>query len=377
VGEGRLLATAAFVIDGEGRVACVGHRGDSAIAEGVAAMSAARLRRYLRNGMMPQLAVFEASVRLGSFTLAADELHLAQPTVSTQIRKLTEAVGQPLFEHVGRRMRVTPAGQALYAACQEILRTLGRVDEALVELKGLRAGRLRLAVGTAAECLAVQLLGGFAGRHPDVEVTLRVRNQAGLAAALAANEDDLYVFANPPPALELVRQSILPNALVPVARTDHPLARERSIPFARFAQEPFLIREPGSATRAIGSDLFAGHRLEPHVRMELSSNEAIVQAILAGLGVSILPLHSYGLAKGRSNLAALDVEGFPIDRPWQFVYPVGKQLCPVARAFMDFVRAEAHLLIEMPCASGEPPRPPGRPSKVARADGSMRLRQTA
>jgi LysR family transcriptional regulator, low CO2-responsive transcriptional regulator len=304
-------------------------------------MSAARLRRYLRNGMMPQLAVFEASVRLGSFTLAADELHLAQPTVSTQIRKLTEAVGQPLFEQVGRRMHVTPAGQALYAACQEILGTLTRVDEAFVELKGLRAGRLRLAVGTAAECLAVQWLSGFAGRHPDVEVTLRVRNQAGLAAALAANEDDVYVFANPPPGQELVRQSILPNALVPVARTEHPLASERSISFSRFAQEPFLIREPGSATRAIATDLFAAHRLEPQIRMELSGNEAIAQAILAGLGVSILPQDSYALAKGSSKLAALDVEGFPIVRPWQFVYPVGKQLGPVARAFMDYVRDQA------------------------------------
>jgi LysR family transcriptional regulator, low CO2-responsive transcriptional regulator len=320
-------------------------------------MSAARLRRYVRNGMMPQLAVFEASVRLGSFTLAADELHLAQPTVSTQIRKLTEAVGEPLFEQVGRRMHVTPAGQVLYAACLDILRTLARVDEAFVELRGMRACRLRLAVGTAAQCLTVRLLGGFVERHPDVEVRLLVRNHAELIARLAANEDDLYVFANPPTGQELVRQSILPNPLVPVARADHPLARERAIPFARFAQEAFLIREAGSATRTIASDLFAGHRLQPHIRMELSSNEAIVQAILAGLGVSILPRYGYRSQNDEPKLVALDVVGFPVDRPWQFVYPVGKQLCPAARAFMSYARDHAQALAEASRDDGRLGRP--------------------
>ena len=321
-------------------------------------MSAPRIRRYLRNGMMPQLAVFEASVRLGSFTRAAEELQLAQPTVSTQIRKLTEAIGQPLFEQVGRKMHVTPAGQVLYDGCRDILRTLSRVEESFAELRGLQNGRLRLAVGTTAEHLAMRLLGGFVQRHPDVEVALEVRNHAGLLARLAANEDDLYVFANPPTEREVVRQTILANPLVPIARADHPLARERSIPFARFAQEPFLLREPGSATRRIAWDLFVAHGLAPRIRMELSTNEAIVHAVEAGLGVSILSRRPYGFEESRSRIVVLDVEGFPIDRPWQFVYPVGKRLCPIARAFMDYVRDHVHALVEAPCSSKDPPRVP-------------------
>lgn len=304
-------------------------------------MPHARIRRYLRHGMLPQLAVFEASVRLGSFTAAADELHVAQPTVSTQIRKLTEAVGQPLFDQVGKRMRVTAAWQVVYDAMQEILATLARADDALAELKGLQSGRLRLAVGTTAKYLAMRLIEDFARRHPGVDVALEIHNHGGLVARLGANEDDLYVFSNPPSSHEIVRQPIVANPLVPVARADHPLAAERAIAFERFALEPFLMREVGSATRQIASDIFVGHGLAPRVRMELATNEAIAHGVLAGLGVSILSRQACGFPLAGSGLATLDVDGFPVDRPWQFVYPVGKCLPPSARAFMNFVREHA------------------------------------
>lgn len=333
-------------------------------------MSHARIRRYLRHGMMPQLAVFEASVRLGSFTRAAGELHLAQPTVSTHIRKLTEAVGQPLFEQVGKRMHVTSAGRVLFEGCRDILSTLTRVDEMFAELKGLHCGRLRLAAGTAAECLSMRLLAGFVERYPDIDVALEIRNHAGLLARLAANEDDLYVFANPPMNREIVRQAILPNSLVPIARADHPLSHARSITFERFAQEPFLMREAGSATRKIASDLFVENGLKPRIRMELSTNEAIAQATLAGLGVSIVSRHTYGLKAEWSGLVELDVEGFPLERPWQFVYPVGKQLPPAARAFMDFAREEACRLVEL---RQKGPIPSPREAGRGGAGGSLDL----
>ena len=309
-------------------------------------MPHARIRRYLRHGMLPQLAVFEASVRLGSFTSAADELNVAQPTVSTQIRKLTDAIGQPLFEQVGKRMRVTAAGQVVYDAVQEIVGTLTRADGALAELEGLQSGRLRLAVGTTAKYLAMRLIEAFAQRHPGVDVALEIHNHGGLVSRLAANEDDLYVFSNPPAAHEIVRQPIVANPLVPVARADHPLAAEHAIAFERFAQEPFLMRETGSATRQVASEIFIGHGLAPRVRMELATNEAIAHGILAGLGVSILSRHACGFPIAGSGLAALDVAGFPVDRAWQFVYPVGKCLPPSARAFMNFVREHAGEIAE-------------------------------
>jgi LysR family transcriptional regulator, low CO2-responsive transcriptional regulator len=304
-----------------------------------------RIRRYLRHGMLPQLAVFEASVRLGSLTSAGDELHLAQPTVSTQMRKLSEAVGQPLVEHVGKRMRMTPAGEVVYDAGRDILAALARADEALAELAGLRSGRLRLAVGTTAKYLAMQLIEGFADRYPGVEVALAVHNHGGLVSRLAANDDDLYVFLDPPTSHEIVRQPILPNPLVAVARFDHPLARATGIAFERFAQEPFLMREAGSATRDIARSLFGSHGLSPKVRMELATNEAIAHAILAGLGVSIMSRHAVGWADDAARLATLDVTGLPLERSWQFVYPVGKRLPPSARAFMNFVRENAEAVV--------------------------------
>lgn len=313
-------------------------------------MPHARIRRYLRHGMLPQLAVFEASARLGSFTSAADELDLAQPTVSTQMRKLTDAFGQPLFEQVGRRMRLTAAGQVLYDASRDILATISRADESLTELAGLESGRLRLAVGTTAKYLAMQLIESFARRHPGVDVALEVHNHGGLVARLARNEDDLYVFSNAPESREIVRQPIVRHRLVPLARADHPLARQRGIAFERFAAEPFLMRETGSATRQVASDLFVDHGVSPRVRMELATNEAIAHAIAAGLGVSILSREACGMALDKAGLAPLDVDGLPVDRAWQFVYPVGKRLAPSARAFMNFSRDHAEEVAGSLCA---------------------------
>src|SRR5262249_52763809 len=149
---------------------------------------------------------------------------------------------------------------------------------------------------------------------------------------LARNEDDLCIFANPPEGPDYVTQRILPNPMVAFARADHPLAGRKRIAFARFATEPFIMREAGSGTRLVAEQIFAGHGLTPRVRMELSTNECVLEAIRAGLGVSILSRHTLGLEARESGLAILDVEGFPIERHWHFVYPVGKQLSLVAQA---------------------------------------------
>lgn len=308
-------------------------------------MTHARIRRYLRHGMLPQLAVFEASARAGSFTRASEELHIAQPTVSTQIKKLTETIGMPLFEQVGKKIFLTQPGRELYAACQDLFRTFSAVESTLDDLRGLKAGTLTLAVCTSGKYFASRLLAAFAGRYPGAEVALHISNRQGLIERLVQNQDDLYVFANPPAEHELVSQIILPNPMVVFARADHPLAGARGIPVARLAQEPFLMREHGSGTRMVAQQVFADHGLEPRVRMELSTNEAVRQAILAGLGVSILSRDTLGLETEQQQLAVLDVAGFPLERHWHVAYPVGKQVSLVARAFMDMVRIEGRQLV--------------------------------
>ncbi len=309
-------------------------------------MPPARVRRYLRHGMLPQLAVFESAARLGSYTRAAEALHVAQPTVSSQIKKLSEVLGLPLFEQIGKKVHLTAAGAALYEACGRVFDALAGIEDTLAALRGLEAGRLRLAVSTTGKYFAPRLLGEFVRRHPGIEVSLQIHNRQALMDRLARNEDDLYIFATPPVGDAVVCQPILANPLVVFAHADHPLARRRNIPFVALAKEPFLIREAGSGTRLAAYEAFDRHRMEPRVRMELSTNEAIKQAIIAGLGVSILSRYTLGLDTEQPQLAVLDVEGFPIERQWQFVYPVGKQVSPVARAFMDFVRAEARDLIQ-------------------------------
>jgi DNA-binding transcriptional LysR family regulator len=226
-----------------------------------------------------------------------------------------------------------------------VFRALGHIEEALSELRGLGSGHLRLAVSSTAKYFAPRLLGAFIQRYPGLEISLQIHNRSALIERLENNEDDLYLFTDLPEGREVVIQAVLPDPLVVLARSDHPLAGAKRIAFARLASEPFLMREPGSGTRRVTLKLFEQHGLAPKIRMELSTNEAIQEAILGGLGVSILSRYSLGLELERSKLVCLDVDGFPLERHWHFVYPVGKHLSVAARAFMDFARVEARNLL--------------------------------
>lgn len=308
-------------------------------------MPETRLRRYLKHGIFPQLAVFDAIARLGSFTRAAEELYMAQPTVSIQIKKLSETVGLPLFEQVGKKIHLTDAGRELHGAVQDIFRRLEAAETRFSDLRGLRAGRLRLAVAGAAKYFAPRLLGEFCERHPGIEVSLHVTNEDGLLARLQSNLDDIYIFGSRPGGADLEVEPLLPNEMVVIARRDHPLSGQRKIPFERFAREPLLMREAGSASRRKLMEMFARHKLEPRVRMELASNEAVKQAVLGGLGIAVLSRYALGLDVRDNQVAILDVKGFPIRGEWCVAYPAGKQLSVVARAFDEFMHREAKPLV--------------------------------
>lgn len=303
------------------------------------------IRRFLKHGTLPQLRAFEASARLGNLTRAAEELHIAQPTASVQIKKLTETVGLPLFEHVGNRVYLTDAGQRLYAGCQEVFRAFSVLEEALNGMHALESGRLRLAVCSTGKYFAPRILGAFIRRYPGVEASLEIHNRGTLSARLAANEDDLYLFSSSLDREDVVTQAILGNPLVVFARDDHPLAGARRISFERLAEEPFLMREPGSGTRQLAMRLFEQRGLAPKIRLELNTDEAIKEAILAGLGVAIMSRFTLGLEPESQRLTCLAVDGFPLENHWYFAYPLGKQLSATARAFMDFARLEARALM--------------------------------
>jgi DNA-binding transcriptional LysR family regulator len=323
----------------------MGHGGMATDQQQESAMSERGIHRYFRHGTLPQLRLFEASARLGSFTRAAHELHMSQPTASVRMKKLSATVGVALFEQVGKRVYLTDAGRRLYESCQEVFRAFGSLEESLAGMRALESGRLRLAVSTTCMCFAPRLLGAFVALHPAVETSVGAHNRQALVERLARNEDDLYLFADAPDVKDVVAQELLPNPLVVLARDDHPLAAEKNIPFERLATEPFLIREQGSGARRIMLRLFREHGFAPRVRMELGTNEAIKEAILAGLGVAIMSRYTFGLDPESSRYVCLDIEGFPLENHWYLAYPAGKAISSVARAFLDFARTAAKGLV--------------------------------
>jgi len=283
-----------------------------------------------------QLEIFEAIARLGSFTRASEELYLTQPTVSMQMKKLTDIVGAPLVEQVGKRVLLTEDGRELAQASREIFAILERFTMSVAERQGLERGRLKLMAITTASYFAPRLLGEFSKLHPGIEVSLRVTNKEQVLASMADNLDDLYLLGAPPVEIDVVATPIMDNPIVVLAAPGHPLAGEKQLTLARLAQEPWVMREAGSGTRTAIERLFRDHGLEIRPRLELGSNEAIKQAILADLGISALSCHALTLHQP-DQFAVLEVEGFPILRHWYAVHPAGRQISTVARAFLDFL----------------------------------------
>jgi len=303
----------------------------------------------LNQATLHQLKVFEAAARHGSFTRAAEELFLTQPTVSMQIKQLTKSVGLPLFEQVGKRLYLTEAGRELYATCRQIFETIAQFEMKVADLKGLKQGQLRLAVITTAKYFIPRLLGPFCQLYPGIEISLQVTNHEGILERMTNNMDDLYIMSQVPEHLDVSYQQFLENPLVVLAPINHPLAKEKNIPIQRLADEPFIMREPGSGTRRAVQQLFDQHGVSVKVKLELGSNEAIKHAIAGGLGISVLSRHT--LLPDSGDLTILDVEHFPIKRDWYMVYPSGKQLSIVARTYFEYLLDAAKQIVERTAVS--------------------------
>jgi LysR family transcriptional regulator, low CO2-responsive transcriptional regulator len=294
-----------------------------------------------------QLQVFEAVARLSSFTRAADELYLAQPTVSMQIKKLADSIGHPLFEQSGGRIQMTEMGKEVYTTCHDVFGALENLEMKIAAVEGMKRGRLKIAVLTSAKYLGPHVIGGFHRVYPEIDIELKVTNRENLLKRVHRHDDDLYILGKPPEGLDAEAFPLLPNPLVVMARYDHPLAREKHIPLKRLIQEPLIMREQGSGTRAAFEQLVASKGMTlPAAKMEFASNEAIKQAIVADLGVSVMSRQSLVLEGENGPISILDVQGFPIERDWYVLHPKGRKLSIVAEAFIDFVRNEGRTSIE-------------------------------
>lgn len=295
----------------------------------------------MKNTTLRQLIVFETVARHLHFTRAAKELGTTQPSVSLQIRQIEDNLGVALFEQMGKRIHLTEAGRELYRSCREITRQLAEAETALERLKGVQGGRLRLAIAPTAKYFISRLLAAFVRQHPGVSIDLLVASRDELLAQLDDNARDMVVMASPPMEPTLTAEPFLDEPLVAIAPPGHTLAGKPSVPLASLAEEPFLLRETASATRRQIECFFEehGHVLVPV--MEVNSNEAIKQAVQAGLGVAIVPLQSVVPERDTGRIEVLDVDSLNLQCNWHIVHRHDKRFSCVAEAFRTFVLQSA------------------------------------
>lgn len=299
----------------------------------------------MRNVTLRQMRVFAAVARHLSFTRAARELHLTQPAISQQMRLLEQEVGMPLIEQIGRKIRLAPAGIELLRYANQVTELLREAGESLAAMRGLKRGLLKLGAVSTAKYFAPALLSAFTPEYPEVNIKFTVGNRDEIVRLLGANELDLVIMGRPPAELATAAVPFAPHPSVFIAAPQHPLANRRQIPLASLARESLLVREEGSGTRASMERLFAEHHVTFRALMEVSSNETIKQAVMAGMGLSFISAHTLGLEVGAGRLAILDVAGLPLVRDWYVIQLREKRLPPIAAAFRAFLLEQGAAII--------------------------------
>ncbi len=295
-----------------------------------------------------QLKIFEAVASRLSYTRASEALHLTQPAVSMQIKQLENNVGLPLFEQIGKKIFLTDAGNEFRRYSSAIGAQLEELEQVVDEIKGLKRGRLTIAVASTANYFLPRLLAAFCHLHGDVTLSLDVTNREQLLKCLEENRTDLVIMGQPPEGMDLVAERFMENPLVVIASPQHSLATEKNIPLDKLREETFLLREQGSGTRSAMERYFKANELELSSSLEMSSNEAIKQGVEAGLGLGLVSLHTLAMELSLKRLVVLDVMKFPIMRNWYIVYRSGKRLSLVAQSFQGFVKQEAAKILSLP-----------------------------
>ena len=299
----------------------------------------------MRSATLRQLRTFTEVARRLSFTAAAKSLHLTQPAVSMQVRQLEQAAGLPLLEQFGRRVHLTDAGRELLRYAAGISDLLREAEDAMKALQGVGGGELSLAVTSTAKYFAPRLLAEFRRSHPEARLRLAVSNREAVVRELTDNTVDLAVMGRPPRGLDTEAAPFAKHPIGIIAAPDHPLVGRKRLPLERLASETFIIRERGSGTRAAMEHVFAERGFKAGETLEMSSNETIKQAVMAGMGIAFLSMHTIGLELRAGRLALLAVNGLPVMREWYVIHRRGKRLSPAAQAFKSFLLEQGAGLI--------------------------------
>ncbi|HEY9034350.1 MAG TPA: LysR family transcriptional regulator [Pseudomonadales bacterium] len=297
-----------------------------------------RVRELASRLSFRQLQVFASVYQLRSYSRAGEQLGLTQPAVSSQIRQIEQALGQPVFEYLGRRLFVTAAGERLAASVEVIFDQLRLLQDDLAALQGQVAGELKLLAVSTAQYVVPYLLQDFLRACPQVTVSVRVVNRSLAIQRLSDNSDDLVVMGIVPQGKPFASLPFLDNELLPVVAAGHALAGQSQVAAQAFLDAGLLLREPGSGSRLALELHCQQQRLRLQPQMVLGSNEAVKHAVLAGLGVAVLPRLSIAAELALGSLQRLAIDGFPLRRSWCLVHPQARQPTPVMRAFIDYVR---------------------------------------
>jgi LysR family transcriptional regulator, low CO2-responsive transcriptional regulator len=291
----------------------------------------------LRRVTFRQLQIFCAVARHRSFVRASEELHLTQPAISMQVKQLEQALDLPLFDRVGKQLQLTEAGQRFHEHAARIIGEMHDAQETVNHLKGLRGGSVIIGMVSTAKYFLPRLLARFRVDHPDVELRILTGNRGALLGHLRRNEIDLAIMGRPPRELQMVTEAFAQHPYVFIAPPEHRLAGMAGIDLFDLRDETILQREPDSGTRMLNDEYFQKCLFRPQRQIEMGSNETIKQAVMAGMGVSLLSQHTLGLELRHRALAVLDVQGTPLVRNWHVAHFVDKRLGPAAAAMRDFV----------------------------------------
>lgn len=299
----------------------------------------------MKNATIRQLRVFTEVAKHLSFARAAEVLHLTPPAVTMQVKELESHVGMPLFERQGRQVSLTTVGEYMIVYARRIISTLKDAEDAAARLQRLEVGTLTIGMVSTAKYFLPRLLAGFQREHGGIETRLAVGNREQLVKMLHGNEVDIAIMGRPPKELVTRAEPFAAHPHVFVAPIDHPLLKVPQPTVDMLRPYGFISRERGSGTRAAMEKFLEKSRMEPRVVMEMGSNETIKQAVMAGMGISFLSLHTIGLELEHGLIGVLDVQGTPIVRAWNVVHTLSKLLSPAAEAFRYFMleRAEQEL----------------------------------
>ena len=292
---------------------------------------------FVRTLTLRQLQIFVVAARHLSYARAAEELHLTPPAVSMQLKQLEDNVGLPLFERMGRGVALTDAGELLV---HHALRVLGEIKDAEADLQamlGAESGQISVGLVSTAKYFMPRLLARFAQQHPGIEVQFSVGNRESLLQKLQDNAIDLAVMGRIPTEIDAHAEPLAPHPYVLIGPADHPLRGARRFDLHELRHETFLLREEGSGSRRVAEEMFKNHLFTPQRTISMGSNETIKQAVMAGMGVALISLHTLPLELKTGEVSVLDAIGTPIERTWYVVHMNAKRLLPAGQRFREFL----------------------------------------